>query len=266
MAVNAYTDGDIAAALDRVGLAAGDHVYVISALWQLGAYEGGAAAVAEAYLKALRQRVGPAGTIVVSTASVNLCNTETVFDPAVTPSFNVGALSEHLRLQPDARRSFHPFNSYAAVGALAEELGRGCSRHAFGPCTPEARLIEAGAKLLTVGVPPNICSTVHHVEQVMAVPYRYTKEFIHPVMRDGAARREPFYLHVRYREVDVERSHNKHLFGRLAGRLEIQESSLGRGRIYSYSMADFYCRACEEFAENIYVWCEQAPTIRPYQK
>ena len=45
---------------------------------------------------------------------------------------------------------------------------------------------------------------IHHIEQLMGVPYRYTKEFNHPVLRNGIIQYEPFYLFVRYLDSEVE--------------------------------------------------------------
>lgn len=260
-----YTYTDIVREYENIGIEPGDIVYVVSAMWQMTGYEEeGMEALTDAYTRALLEVIGPEGTLVVSTATLNLCNTDIPFDPVETPSFNCGQVSEHVRQMPGARRSFHPFRSYAAVGARAEDIAADVSRHAYGPETPEARMIELGAKLVNIGLPPNICSTVHHVEQVMAVPYRYTKEFMHPVVRGGEIVTEPYYLHVLYRNSDVERSHNKTLFERLKPQLPIKSVQLGRGHIYAYGLSEFYREATRIFTDDIYVWCKRPPTVRPY--
>ncbi|MGH9204005.1 MAG: AAC(3) family N-acetyltransferase, partial [Vicinamibacterales bacterium] len=85
-----------------------------------------------AHLSALLEIVGDEGTVVVPTATLNLCNTKIVFDPLTTPSHQMGAFSEFVRLQQAARRSFHPFWSLAGLGRHASELVDDVSRHAFG--------------------------------------------------------------------------------------------------------------------------------------
>jgi aminoglycoside 3-N-acetyltransferase len=195
-----------------------------------------------------------------------LCNTTIPFDVRTTPSFERGLFTEYVRQLPDAKRSFHPFTSYAAVGAAAEFITSNATRHAYGPETPEARMIENRAKFLSLGVGPNIITTVHHVEHVMGVPYRYHKEFMHPVVRDGKTVIEPFYQFVWYRDADVQASQNRRLFGRLEGCLQINQAKLGRGAISCFSLADFYRLSIQEFARDIYIWCDHPPAIRPYQK
>ena len=181
------------------------------------------------------------GTIVVSTATLSFCNTEKVFDPASAPS-EMGVLSEFVRQQPDTHRSLHPFVSYAARGPLAERICAGVARHAFGPGTPEDRMIELDTCCLSIGAHPRLtCSTIHHVERMSGVPYRYVKEFLHPVRLGETVSREPFYLYVWYRDLAVKRDRNRKLFAALAGKgFEMASATVGRGHIYAYPMRTFY--------------------------
>ena len=143
------------------------------------------------------------GTIVVSTATTSLCNTDNVFDIHNTPS-EMGSLTEFIRNHPDAVRSFHPFNSYAAIGKHANNICGVTTRHSVGPDTPEARLLDLDATYLSIGLHPAHTSTlIHHIEKTMGVPYRYIKEFIHPVLRDEKVVYEPFYLNLRYLECNA---------------------------------------------------------------
>lgn len=254
----------------NLGLERGDIVYVVSELWRLRRYRDNTdnLAVVSDHYNAIRQVIGETGTICVSTASLNLCNTDIVFDLANTPSSDVGIFSEFIRTLPGTHRSFHPFVSYAANGPLAQKLTEKVSRHAFGPETPEARLIEQGGKFVSIGMKPALAwSTVHHVEQVMAVPFRYTKEFEHPVVRDGQVHRELFYMHVRYLKTGMTKDRGNKLLNSLvnSNNFKINETKVGRGHIWSFSMLDFYTLACKIFAENIYVQCDDLPKKRVYR-
>jgi aminoglycoside 3-N-acetyltransferase len=261
-----YTADDLVTLFERLGVEPGTVVYVISALWRVPGYDGEPETLARTYYEALRRVVGDEGTIVVPTHSQNLCNTDIPFDLDRTPSHERGIFSEYIRLLPEAKRSFHPFNSYAAVGPRADEITADVSRHAYGPFTPEARMIDLQARTVTIGLPPNITTTVHHVEQTMSVPYRYTKEFMHPVVRDGVVEVEPFYLYVWYREADLNRSLNRPLLRALAERMEIREEALGRGKFHSYRTDEFFHHSLRVFKENPYVWCATPPTVRPWQR
>jgi aminoglycoside 3-N-acetyltransferase len=263
-----YRPRDVEASLRAIGLGRGDVVYVISALWRLQGLDGYAATsdTSPVIYNSLRAVVGDEGTIVVPASSQNLCNTDIPFDPMTTPVFERGLLPEYLRGLMGAKRSFHPFTSYVAVGPKAGHITENVTRHAYGPETPEARMVEMGAKFLSLGVGPNIITTVHHVEHVMGVPYRYHKEFMHPVVRGGQTTVEPFYQFVWYRDSDIQASQNRRLFARLDGKLHISHAELGPGSISCLSLREFYKLSVHEFANDIYVWCDHPPAIRLYRQ
>jgi aminoglycoside 3-N-acetyltransferase len=262
-----YTYDEIKRAYRNIGVAAGGVVYLVGELWRLREYaEPGAEAVCAAHYRALRELVGEEGTIAVSTATPNLVNTDTVFDPETTPSSGTGIFSEYVRLLPGARRSLHPFVSYAAIGPAASAITENCSPHAFGPESPEARLCDMNALFLAVGMAPNFaCSTAHHVEHVCGIPFRYIKEFVHPVLRDGRVVREQFYLHVWYRDTGMVKDRYRKLFERLEGNLETRVATLGRGKVFGYDMAEFFRKACAIVAREPYISCEYLPETRPYR-
>ena len=262
-----YSYRDILAAYGTVGVAPGSVVHVTSELLRLADYDvRGGKAVVGAHLRALRELIGPGGTLVAPAYSLNLCNTDVPYDPARTPSHNMGALCEFIRRAEDTRRSFHPFASYVAHGARAAEITEDVARQAFGPHTPEARLIEMNALVLSIGLHPRLtCTAVHQVEQEGGVPYRYTKEYIHPVVREGAVRREPFYRFALYLDLGLKRDRNRRLFDRLQARLSIATTTLDQVEVYAYPLVDFHHAATRIFADDIYVWCKEPPRQRPYR-
>ena len=262
-----YSQQDICEAYEALGVAEGKIVYLTSDLAQMRGYEEpGGKALLEAHLRALRSLVGERGTLVVPTSTMNLCGTDTVFCPETTPSFRRGALSEAVRKADGALRSFHPFCSYAAVGAQAAEITQSVSRSSYGAETPEDRMVRHGALALSIGLHPRLtCSTVHLAELMAAVPYRYTKEFIHPVRRGDAVADEPFYLFVWYRGMDLKRDGNRKLFDRIGERIDLSTVSLGAGAAHSYDIAKFFTAARKAIADDLYIWCETPPTERPYQ-
>ena len=267
MATQPYTKADIRDAYRRVGVTRGRTVYVTSNMGRLMAFETpGKTAAMEAHLDVIRDLIGAEGTLVVPTASMNICNTDIPFDPATTPSFDIGTFSEFVRMQAGARRSFHPFVSYTALGHDAAAISDNVARHAFGPETPEARMVDADALCLVVGQIPRLtCSTVHHAEMIMGVPYRYTKEYVHPVVRDGGIRDELFYQHVWYRDMDLSRDLNQRIFACFETESTVSETRLGRSRVFSYAVSDFLKLCCRMMCDDIYVWCATPPEKRPYR-
>lgn len=261
-----YDEDDLGAAYESLGLRPNDVAYVTGNLGDLGyPKERDKQAALEGHLGALRRALGPGGTLAVPTHTFSLCNTSRPYDHEHSAS-ETGPLTEHVRRQPGSVRQFHPFSSTTALGPLAGEICGGHTRHVYGPHSPFARMIEKSGWCVSIGLPPRRTSTiVHHMELVMGVPYRYTKEFVHPVRRAGELRQETFYLFVTYRSADIVRDRNKRLFQHPLLRETVREARVGMGCIYAYRMRDFVQAADEVMSRDIYSWLERPPENRPYR-
>ena len=263
-----YTLNDIKGAYKKIGIRKGSTVLLKTDMRFLGYFESRRKEdILNAHFNVLAELVDlDVGTIVVSTSSTFLCNTDTPFDLKKTPSER-GVLTEYIRNMKGALRSFHPFVSHTAIGKNAEMICGNVSRQAYGPGTPKERMLALDTLYVSVGLTPNLtCSLVHYIEFVMGVPYRYVKEFIHPVVRDRKIAYEPFYLYVHYLECEVKRDLNVKIFDRFRNSgNKIEETVLGRGKIYSYSMKDFYKSTIKAFQDDIYIWLKEPPSVRPYQ-
>lgn len=263
-----YNYQDIVQAYQSVGVKRGAVVLLKTDLRWLGPYaEPDQRLTLAAHYNALAELIDLSqGTLVVSTGSMSLCNTDTPFDLERTPS-EMGSLTEYVRKQPGAVRSLHPFRSFAAVGKHADFVCRKLTRHAYGPETPKDRLLQLDALYVSLGQIPRLtCSLVHHVEMVMGVPYRYSKEFLHPIATPQGIRKEPFYLYVWYRGMDFQRDRNRKLFAHFFDcGYQMAEAALGRGRVYGYSMNQFYRSCVDLFKKDIYCWLAEPPQQRPYQ-
>lgn len=167
-ALRVTTPSDLDRHLQDLGLQAGMAVAVHSRLLAFGRIEGGA----ETVFAALMRAVGPAGTVAVPTYTLNLTS-ETPYDPRSTPSHAAGALSEYVRVLPEARRSLCPMHGHAAVGRLAEVAVGADPSRSLGPGSAFDAMHGAGFHLLLLGCSFQEGATfVHHVEAVVGVPYR----------------------------------------------------------------------------------------------
>lgn len=201
-----YTTSSLAADLHRLGIRSGDVLLVHAAMRRIGWVAGGAAAVAAA----LTDVVGIEGTLVVPTQTADNSDSSRAhrsriagmtfdqirgfraampaFDPARTPSTGMGRLAEQVRTYPGAVRSAHPQTSFAALGPLAGKLtaGHRLDCH-LGEFSPLARLYDAQAKILFLGVGYNVCTAFHLAEyRYLAMPPR--REY-RCVIADGGRRR-----------------------------------------------------------------------------
>lgn len=162
------------------GVQEGHTLIVHGSLSQMGYVIGGA----ETVVRALLAAVGKTGTLVVPTQTWKNLDPERgvhgdipkawypalrehlpAYDPALTPSLNMGALAETVRLWPGATRSAHPARSFAALGANADEI---TAEHPLenpaGTGSPLAKMYDLGASILLIGVGHDKNTSLHLAE------------------------------------------------------------------------------------------------------
>ena len=74
-------------------------------------------------------------------------------------------------------------------------------------------------------------------------------------------------MHVLYNQCKIKRPYNKKIMRhfRDTGH-EILEANLGRGKVYSYSLLDFYKSTVGLLKNDIFAWAETTPEIKPYRE
>ncbi len=177
--------------LRRLGLRAGDVVFVHSSLRAFGHVVGGAPAV----VRALLALAGEQGTLVAPIFRHFFWDgPEQVWDRQRSPSL-MGAISEAVRRWPGAVPTRHAPHPVAAIGPRAAALAACRNRTDFAFDSPFARLLEWDAWILLLGVDLSVCTFVHLLEERAAVPYRHWVELTGTVIDGGVARQEsyPFY-------------------------------------------------------------------------
>lgn len=173
----------LVADLRALGVRRGEDLLIHSSLRLIGPVEGGPATL----LGALIDVAGPQATLVVPThttlnsltsrahraAVADLDEDDLAryiadmpgFDPARTPSQEMGALAEHVRTIPSAERSHHPITSFSALGPHARDC---TSVHELdcqlGDRSPLGWLHAADAAILLLGVEFTACTAFHLAE------------------------------------------------------------------------------------------------------
>ena len=170
----------------------GDHVLVHAALRSVGPVAGGA----DMILAALRDAVGPEGTILGYTDWQG--EDDDMLDPAIRaelPPFDplasrsirdVGFFPEMLRTTPGAHRSANPGASMAAIGGRAEWF---TADHAldygYGLPSPLGKLVEASGKTLMLGAPLDTMTLLHHAEHLADFSPKRIRRYEAPILVDG---------------------------------------------------------------------------------
>lgn len=142
--------------LRSLGVREGDDLLVMAATrsLQLPAAQGGTrVSGSQALLQGLLAAVGESGTVLVMSFSGQSWTPTQKWHSELfsnTKSTINGGFSAHVLAQPDAHRSSHPTNSFAAIGAHARDYVEfhGPHAHCF---RPVEELISRSGKMLSVG-------------------------------------------------------------------------------------------------------------------
>jgi len=195
-----HTRADLRADLERLGLMAGDIVMAHGALSRVGRMLNGP----DALIGALLDATSPGGTALAYT------DWDARYDelldpdgrvPAVwrphVPAFDAatsraardnGVLPEFLRTWPGARRSASPGASVAALGARADWITADHPLdYGYGKCSPLAKLVSAGGKVLLVGAPLDTMTLLHHAEHLAQIPGKRVIRYEVPFVTSGGA-------------------------------------------------------------------------------
>ncbi len=196
------TTAQVIHTLRSLGLQAGDGVLVHSAVQYLGKPENGVGT----YYTALAEVLDLVrGTLAVPAFNFAFARGEP-YNPLTTPSQGMGVFSEYVRQRVEARRTPHPMQSIAVVGASAPDLAGRDTPSAFDPGSAFERMLTLDFKLLLLGADVQAVSMVHYSEQRACVPYRYWKEFSGEVYEPARGRWEmrTYRMYVRDMEIDPQ--------------------------------------------------------------
>jgi aminoglycoside 3-N-acetyltransferase len=201
-----------------VGVETGDILMVHSRLFTLGHISEGLTKdqLADAFIHSLLDAVGPTGTLIFPTFTLGVCKSG-VFDVDNSRS-EMGLLSERARLRKDITRTRHPFFSVATIGKhqdaiLAASLNTCFGKDSIFDCLHQLNSKGAGqgkVKFLTIGIdtPPEAITYIHAIEEKLAVPYRYHKNFRGTIKEDGHD--FPYDVDFYVRDLSTEVTFDKH--------------------------------------------------------
>lgn len=155
--------------LESMGLKGDETILIHSSMKAIGAVDGGADTVLDAWMEYFKD-----GLLLLPTHTWKTVNADNpVYNPQTTPSC-VGLLTNMFMKREGVIRSLHPTHSMAGYGKNAAEY-LACEEYNNTPCTPGGcydRLKDAGGKVLLVGVGHERNTYIHSVEEVLNVPNR----------------------------------------------------------------------------------------------
>ncbi len=174
-----------------LGVRPGGVLLVHSSLKSLGPLAGGP----EAVIAALRDALGPGGTLVLPALSYATVTRESpLFDQRLTPSC-VGIIPETFRLMPGVRRSLHPTHSVCAAGPLTADLldAHATDSTPCGPSSPFRKLPEVEGQILMLGCGLKPNTSMHGIEELAALPYLFGQPIEYTLVREDGTRLQKRY-------------------------------------------------------------------------
>jgi aminoglycoside 3-N-acetyltransferase len=187
------TFNDLVIGFKDLGLEPGDTLLVHSSYKSFGGVEGGPQTVIDALLEVL----GESGTLIMPTFNFDFCK-GAPWDVRTTPS-HMGAITNMVRENHQARRVFHPIYSFAILGKFAAYLTGERYKSSFGANSVFGKLRELDGKIMIIGLSyTNSMTFFHHIEEMEGVDYRYMKPFTGLVTdQDGNTYEDTFTMLVR---------------------------------------------------------------------
>jgi aminoglycoside 3-N-acetyltransferase len=252
------TTAGLAAALEKVGAAGADTVYMHTAM-NFGAPDPRLSR--QDLLGLMLEAILSTGirNLLVPVFTFSFCNGQD-YDVQTSRS-RMGALNEHIRKLPNAIRSVDPLMSSALIGE-ARDLVENLGKHSIGEDSTFDRLHRrGGARFLFLGASMSECFTYsHYVEERLGVPYRYDRNFTGRITDNGRTWEDTYALFVRYRGVVV--STEGKLEKDLLRRGLLHKQPFGAAEIACASEAESYALIAEHLRENVYCYTVEDPRDR----
>jgi aminopeptidase-like protein/aminoglycoside N3'-acetyltransferase len=253
-----YSRTDLINGLKLVGLCPGDVVLFQMSHLALGSIECGPSKedVCELLYSAMREVIGPEGTMLLPTFSFSFSRNED-FDVQTTPVIQGEWSSsleflEYFRHLPDVTRSVDPMLSVAGLGPHAERLLTRLPNTSYGNDCLYERLVTFDGKICGIGVGLAEAPFLHYVEETLEVPFRYKKLFTGHIGQNGKRSKQGWIASVPIQVANglpdgsrVEEMARSEGFCRVAG--------VGMGEVVSIDCRNFYELIRREIAQDPWI-------------
>ncbi len=202
----------------------GNVVYVVSDVLELAkqAREHGERFDRDLFLDSLQKKVGKTGTLLIPTFNWDFCK-GIAFDYKRTPC-RTGALGTAALNREDFVRTKHPIYSFAVWGKDRSWLFEQDEPNCFGENSIFDYMYRKDARALVIGLDAMDGLTfMHHVEQMVGVPFRYHKIFAADYTDwNGRTARKEYSMYVR--DLNMDAREQSKPFSRLLEQLNISRT------------------------------------------
>lgn len=251
---------DFSKNLSKLGLKKGDVLLVHNSLLNFGIpSDCEISDLPSKMFNELQNVIGNEGTIAAPTFNFDFCK-GLPFNKEDTPSKNMGVFSEFVRKHPQAKRSKHPMQSIAAVGAHSDFIIENDTESSFSPDGPFDRLKSLNGKILLLGADFNSVSMIHWVEEKYEVPYRYWKTFKGTYIDTNISAERSYKMYVRSMETNPLLKLYK-IEKELKRTNKLRELQVGSGLLKVFDIDDFVSIAESFIVQNPYYFVSNHPNF-----
>jgi len=205
------------------------------------------------FLKYSKKKIGNQGNIVVPTATLNIPNSNKVYNKKKTKSYLMGIFSEYIRNQKSSYRSDHPLWSFSGIGRNIKKILNNTSFSAYGEGSVFQKLLNNNTYFISLGKPHTAIGMIHYVEHLVGVPYRYNKEFIVKVKKNNKVKNQYTLLGVRFNSKKVIGDGNKKIISKL--------TNMKTFKIYKFKKGYIYVSDYDKIVENLKTIIQKNPRI-----
>jgi len=246
--------------ISALGLKKGDVLLVHNSLFNFGVpSDCKISEIPSIMFNDIQTVIGDEGTIAVPTFNFDFCK-GLPFNKEDTLSKNMGVFSEFVRSHPQSKRSKHPMQSIAVIGAKTDFIIENDTESSFSPYGPFDRLKSLNAKVLLLGADFNSVSMIHLVEEKFEVPYRYWKTFEGTYIDKNISSKKSYKMYVRSMETNpllklysIERE--------LIRKNKLLETQIGSGLTKIFAINDFISIAEDFIIRNPYYFVSNHPNF-----
>lgn len=218
--------------INKIDLKNGDIVYVAGNVYNFGLTVNETKKFCDYLYRYIKKKIKLSGSVVVPTSTLNLINTNKVYDKNITRSYNMGIFSEYIRNLNHSCRSDHPLWSFSGIGKNVKKILNNTSMSAYGEGSIFHKLLDNNTYFISLGKPHTSIGMVHYVEHIIGVPYRYNKEFLIKVKKNNKIIKQYALLGVRFKSKNMVGDGNKKIISKLRKMKTFKIYKFEKGEIY----------------------------------
>lgn len=234
---------DLEKIINKINLKNGDTVYVAGNIFSFGFNVNEVKKFCDYLYKHIEKKIKSSGNIIVPTATLNLTNTNKVYDKGSTKSYMMGIFSEYIRNLKHSYRSDHPLWSFSGIGKNVKKILGDTSVSAYGEGSVFHKLLDNNTYFISLGEPHTSIGMIHYVEQIIGVPYRYNKEFLIKVKKNNKIVKQYTLLGVRFKSKNMVGDGNKRIISKLR--------KMKTFKVYKFKKGNIYVCKYKKIVENL---------------